>query len=145
MEPVTAAPRDGAPISILIIEDDSMVAGCIRAVLEELGFTVAGMAASGTVALSLAGQHRPTLALVDIRLSGPMDGVEVACLLRDQYGVPTIFLSASRDPATAERARDVRPAGFVSKPFRPSQVFNAIESACAAIESARHDALTVPA
>ena len=125
-----ATSNTGVNTSILIIEDDAMVSGCIRDVLEELGYEVAGVAASGNVALSLADINRPTLALVDILLSGPMDGVEVARLLRERFAIPAIFLSGSYDRATTERAQQARPFGFLPKPFRPSQVFNAIESAC---------------
>jgi two-component system, response regulator PdtaR len=114
------------PIPILVVEDEPLVAALIREVLEELGFAVAGVASSGPEALSLAEEHPPALALVDIRLAGPMDGIEVARQLGNA-SVPVIFLSGVDDPEIEERAKSVKPAGFLRKPFRPSQVFNAIE------------------
>ena len=124
------APHDRSkPISILIVEDEALVASYIEEVLGESGFHVAGIAASGTEALSLAAESDPDLALVDIRLTGPIDGIELACQLREKFAVPAIFLSGLIDPETTERARAAHPLGFLPKPFRPSQVFNAIQRA----------------
>ena len=119
---------DGAP-SILIVEDEALIASYIQDVLEESGFVVAGVASSGVEALTVAGETAPDLALVDIKLAGPMDGIEVALQMRTRFGVPSIFLSGVADPATLERARSAAPAGFLEKPFRPSQVFNALQRA----------------
>lgn len=115
--------------SILIVEDEALLASYIQEVLDETHFVVAGVASSGVEALTLAAERGPDLALVDIKLSGPMDGIEVAELLRARFGVPSIFLSAVADPATVERARRTSNLGFLEKPFRPSQVFNALQRA----------------
>jgi CheY-like chemotaxis protein len=124
------APLDRSkPVSILIVEDEALIASYIEEVLGESGFSVAGIAASGTEALSLAAEHQPALALVDIRLTGPIDGIELACQLRQRFDLPAIFLSGLVDNQTVERAESARPLGFLNKPFLPSQVFNAIERA----------------
>lgn len=115
------------PATILIVEDDPLVASTIRQVLHESGFAVAGVASTGAEAISLAGARPPQLALIDIRLAGPMDGIEVACALREQLDIPAIFLSGLADAQTVARAKRARPLGFLRKPFRPSQVFNTIE------------------
>ena len=115
--------------SILIVEDEALVASYIQEVLEESGFTVAGIASSGPEAVSLAGSRLPDLALVDIRLAGPMDGIEAAQLMRDRFNIMSIFLSGLCDPETLERAKTALPLGFLEKPFRPSQVFNALQRA----------------
>jgi DNA-binding NarL/FixJ family response regulator len=116
-------------INLLIVEDEALVASYIQDVLEESGFTIAGVASSGPEALSLAGEMPVELALVDIKLAGPMDGIEVAKLLRERHDVPSIFLSGLHDPQTMRRAQEADPLGFLQKPFRPSQVFNALEKA----------------
>jgi CheY-like chemotaxis protein len=126
---VVAKAGASKPTSILIVEDEALVASYIEEVLAESGFRVAGIAASGPEALSLAEETRPRLALVDIRLTGPIDGIELACLLRQKFGVPAIFLSGLADQETTHRAQLAEPLGFLRKPFRPSQVFNAIERA----------------
>src|SRR5919202_581384 len=119
----------GRPVSILIVEDEALIASYIQNVLEESGFTISGVASSGPEAISLASEAAPDLALVDIKLAGPMDGIEVAQLMRSRLNVPSIFLSGVHDPETMERAKVAEPLGFLQKPFRPSQVFNALEKA----------------
>src|SRR5207249_1527819 len=104
------------PVSILIVEDEALVASYIEEVLGESGFRVAGIAASGTEALSLAAENRPALALVDIRLTGPIDGIELACQLRQKFDMPAIFLSGLVDQETAKRAEAAQPLGFLKKP-----------------------------
>ena len=126
---VVAKAGASKPTSILIVEDEALVASYIEEVLAESGFRVAGIAASGPEALSLAEETRPRLALVDIRLTGPIDGIELACQLRQKFAVPAIFLSGLADEETTHRAQLAEPLGFLRKPFRPSQVFNAIERA----------------
>ncbi|HZT52451.1 MAG TPA: response regulator [Stellaceae bacterium] len=123
----TAKARRGA--SILIVEDEPLIASYIREVLEESGFVVAGIASTGVEALSLVGERTPDLALVDIKLAGPMDGIEVALLMRKRFNVQSIFLTAVADTETLTRARSAAPLGFLEKPFRPSQVFNALQLA----------------
>jgi CheY-like chemotaxis protein len=126
---VVAPPEGRKPVTILIVEDEALVASYIEEVLGESGFRVAGIAASAPEALSLAAESRPSLALIDIRLNGPLDGIELACLLRQKFSLPAIFLSGLIDADTTERARAAQPLGFLPKPFLPSQVFNAIEHA----------------
>ena len=117
--------------AILIVEDEALIAASIEQVLSESGFRIAGVAASALEALSVANEHRPQLALVDIRLTGEVDGIELACRLREEFGVPSIFLSGLFDTEIVARAERARPLGFLHKPFRPSLVFNAIERALA--------------
>jgi two-component system, response regulator PdtaR len=116
-------------VSILIVEDEALVSSYIQNVLEESGFMISGVASSGPEAVSLASEALPHLALVDIKLAGPMDGIEVAQLLRGKFNVRSIFLSGVHDPQTMERAQGADPLGYLQKPFRPSQVFNALEKA----------------
>jgi two-component system, response regulator PdtaR len=115
--------------SILIVEDEALIASYIQEVLEESGFAVAGIASSGPEAIALVSTSKPDLALVDIKLAGPMDGIEVARLMQTRFNVPSIFLSGLCDPETTARAKTASPLGFLEKPFRPSQVFNALERA----------------
>src|SRR5258707_2969580 len=81
---VVAKAGASKPTSILIVEDEAVVASYIQEVLAESGFRIAGIAASGPEALSPAEETQPRLALVDIRLTGPIDRLEIACLLRSK-------------------------------------------------------------
>src|SRR5215470_7598457 len=116
-------------IHILVVEDNALVAALIKDVLEAAGFTIAGLASTAAEAISIVEASPPRLALVDIRLPGPHDGIDLARELLDRFNVPSIFLSGTADPAVLRRARAAEPLGFLRKPFRPSQVFNAVVQA----------------
>jgi CheY-like chemotaxis protein len=98
---------------IFIVEDDSLLNGHICEVLLELGFTVAGCASSGVEALSFVEQKPPALALVDIHLNGPMDGIELNQLLRNDsaYSRFSFPVSATTRPLS-ERERHAPWASF---------------------------------
>ena len=121
------------PLTILIVEDEALVAASVTDMLEEMGFDVTGVAASGLEALALVSERRPRLALIDIRLTGSVDGIDLAVQLREEYGIPAIFLSGVVGPEIAVRAQAAQPLGMMQKPFRPSEMFNAIERAISVI------------
>ena len=116
-------------VGILIVEDEPQLATYIQEVFTRAGYDRADIAASAAEALSLVSQHRPDLVLMDIRLRGDMDGIELACELARRYSIRTVFLSGALDSDTLERARAAKPLGFLSKPFLPSHVFSAVEQA----------------
>src|SRR5215813_11730594 len=87
---------------LLIVEDDVLLASSLEELLSDSGFEVVGVAGSAATALSIAGERHPALALIDICLVGPVDGIELACRLREQYRIPAIFLSGLTDPETKE-------------------------------------------
>lgn len=104
-------------ISILIVEDEAIVAEDLSRKASQLGYTVAGTAMSGEEAIALVHQLRPGLILMDIRLAGAMDGIEAARIIHGEYNLPILFLTAHSDTTTIERARQVGALGYVLKPF----------------------------
>jgi DNA-binding NarL/FixJ family response regulator len=136
-----AADPAAAPPCVLIVEDDSMVASYISEVLIEAGFQVAGVASTASEALTLAERQACILALVDIRLPGPKDGIEIAGELRRRFGIGAIFLSGTSDPEHIARAKRVSPYGFLQKPFLPSQMYKALDKALKQRQAERGDPL----
>ncbi len=59
----------------------------------------------------------PDLILMDIGLAGPLEGIETARQIRSRLSVPLVFLTAYTTDRTIERMREVRPDGYVVKPF----------------------------
>src|SRR5437764_15452448 len=106
-------PNETAPARLLIVEDDVLLASSLDELLSASGFEVIGIAGSAAAAASLVGERHPQLALIDIRLVGPIDGIELACHFRDQFRIPTVFLSGLADPETKERAFLAKPLGFL--------------------------------
>lgn len=115
--------------SILIVEDEGVIALDIRATLGRLGYAVAAVAATGSEAIARVEELRPDLVLMDIHLRGEMDGVEAARAIRDRFGVPVIYLTAFADPATLQRARITEPFGYLLKPFEERELHIVIEMA----------------
>jgi two-component system, sensor histidine kinase and response regulator len=132
---------------ILIVEDEPLISSYIAHVLKEFSFSITGCSSSGSEAIALAEQHRPRLAVVDIHISGNMDGIEVARALRDRFGIPTIFLSGVTDSETIERARALGSPGILRKPFLPSELLDAVERALPSgpLPFGRSDAVGEPA
>jgi signal transduction histidine kinase len=114
---------------ILIVEDETITTFHLRRSLTRLGYEVVGVAASGTSALEQVEQASPDLLLADIGLEGEVDGVEVAIRAREQYGIPTVFLTAYSDSETMRRARISEPYGFLIKPFAEHELQATIEIA----------------
>ena len=102
---------------ILIVEDEQIVAADIQSILERSGYRVVGIAARAEEACDLAAACVPDLVLMDIRISGSVDGIEAARLIRRANDVPIVFLTAYTDHETLSRAKDIGPYGYIVKPF----------------------------
>jgi PAS domain S-box-containing protein len=113
--------------TILIVEDEAIVAADLAAKLALLGYEIAGNASTGEAGFEMAGRFRPDLILMDIRLRGPMDGIEAAEKIRERFDIPVIYLTAHSDPPTLSRAKITGPFGYVLKPFEERDLSTSIE------------------
>jgi PAS domain S-box-containing protein len=114
---------------ILIVEDEIIVARDLETRVRELGYDVADIASSGENAVLQAAETRPDLVLMDIRLSGTMDGVEAAEEIRAQFDIPVIYLTAYADDHTLKRAKITEPFGYILKPFETRELRSTIRMA----------------
>jgi two-component system, NtrC family, response regulator AtoC len=126
------------PAKIMIVEDERISAEYLQAILTQLGYTVTAQVSSGSDALREAERTHPDLAIMDIRIKGPLDGTETACKLRERFGVPSLYLTAHADPETQARAKLAEPLGYVVKPFEASAIQANIEMALHRRESECH-------
>jgi PAS domain S-box-containing protein len=115
--------------SILIVEDESIVALDIQGRLQGLGYTVVGLAASGQEALNAVDSLHPDLVLMDIQLKGPLDGIETVLHLKNKADVPVIYLTAFADETTLQRAKVTESFGYLIKPFEQRELVATIETA----------------
>jgi len=69
----------------------------------------------------------PDIVLMDIALKGEIDGIDTAAQIKKKYNIPVIFVSSNTDEATISRAREIRPDGFIKKPFDDDDLRIAIE------------------
>ena len=103
--------------SVLIVEDDFIVAKVIEKNLIDLGYSVAGLVATGDEAIAKAGSERPDLELMDIHLQGAMDGIAASEKIHTAFNIPVVFLTALSDRQTFDRALITAPYGYIIKPF----------------------------
>ena len=113
--------------SILVVEDESIVAMDLQHRLVQLGYQIAGVASTGADAIEKASRTKPSLVLMDIMLNGGMDGVEAADRIRAKIDVPVIFLTAYSDDTTLQRAKVTEPFGYILKPFEARELHTAIQ------------------
>jgi len=114
---------------ILIVEDERITALDLKAVLRQIGYGLAGITESGAEAVGLCERLRPDLVLMDIFLQGDMDGIDAACVIQHEYGIPVIYLTSHNDQITLQRAKRTAPYGYVLKPVDECWLRTAVEVA----------------
>ncbi len=114
---------------ILIVEDELIIAIEIEKTLQDLGYEVVSIVDNGNEALKKVEQDTPDLILMDIRIKGKMDGIEVATQIHSQLEVPIIFLTAYADENKLERAKLALPYGYLLKPVQDRDLKVTIEIA----------------
>ena len=115
-------------LRILIVENDRVTARDLEATLRRRGFFVSGIAYSAAQALDLLGSQKPDLVILDIQLDHDEDGINLAQTLREEHGIPSLFITGYSEEAIIERARRARPAAFLRKPFSDSELAVCLES-----------------
>lgn len=114
---------------VLIVEDEKIIALDLQRRLERFGYVVCDTAAEGEEALEKARLHRPDIILMDIMLSGAMDGIDTAKRIKEELNIPVIFLTAYADEHTLERAKVAEPFGYILKPFKERELYTTIDMA----------------
>jgi DNA-binding LytR/AlgR family response regulator len=114
---------------VLIVEDDMITAKSIEAMVTDYGMEVVGICKTGEQAIELAEQRTPDIVIMDIKLAGKMDGIQAAAALQDIETIPVIYLSDYTTRAIVRKAKETRPANYLSKPFTESDLMRAVEIA----------------
>ena len=116
-------------LRILAVEDNPLLARALRPIVQELGYELLPVAADADEAIRFFQEHKPDLVLLDVRLRGAKDGIEVGHLLNAQRPVPLIFVTSFQDRETFERAKAVGAFAFLTKPYDALVLERAIELA----------------
>jgi diguanylate cyclase (GGDEF)-like protein/PAS domain S-box-containing protein len=114
---------------ILLVEDEGIIALDLKTRLSDMGYIIIGTASTGERAIQIASETTPDLILMDIKIKGPLDGIETAEKIRATMSVPIIFLTAFADEATLDRAKITGPSGYILKPYQERELAIAIEMA----------------
>ena len=131
-----------AKSKILLVEDEAVTALDLKSTLLDLGYEVVGHVVSGEEAVVAAGDLHPDLVLMDIRLDGPMSGIEAAAEIKQTHAIPLVYLTAHTDIETLNQAKITEPFGYLPKPWNTNTLATTIEMALykAEAEAARQRA-----
>ena len=116
---------------IVVVEDERIIAMDIRSSLLAMGYEVPALAGTGDKAIEKVEEFQPDLVLMDIMLNGRMDGLEAAQIIRNNFHIPVVYLTAHTDASTLERAKETGPFGYIVKPFEERDLHTTIEIAFA--------------
>ncbi|EKQ70145.1 PAS domain S-box [Leptolyngbyaceae cyanobacterium JSC-12] len=114
---------------ILIVEDELVAAQSIQDFLEGSDHVVLAIAETGQEAIQSAAELRPDLILMDIYLKDEIDGIAAAEQIRQQLGIPVIYLSANTEDTILQRAIATEPFGYLVKPFNQTELITSIKIA----------------
>src|SRR3954465_4935848 len=122
-------------MKVLIAEDETIIRLDLRALLERAGFEVCAEARDGEEAVELARETEPEIAVLDVKMPR-LDGIEAARRILDERPIPIVMLTAYGQDELVSRAIEVGVFGYLTKPFRESDLLPAIKAA-----RARHEEL----
>jgi CheY-like chemotaxis protein len=115
-------------IRILLVEDEVIIAMLVQEQMRDVGYESLTFVTTGEKAIAQARQDPPDLVLLDIGLSGKIDGLEAASVICAEMGIPIAFISGYADAAILEKAQSLKPLGFFSKPLEIEELKAAIDT-----------------
>ena len=119
--------------TILLVEDEGLIALHLMEVLTSAGYTVTDLISTGEELLAMLEESaRPDVIIMDIGLAGEIDGIETARRLRDRHQIRVIFLTAYSDQNRLEEAAEVNPYEFLIKPVMREDLLRAVGKSLAA-------------
>jgi len=114
-------------LKILIVEDESITAMALEMELACLGYQVCGLASTGKDAIALARRHRPDIVLMDLGLSGDMNGIDTAACICKHNPTPILFITGYPDHQLKQAALAQKPIAYLVKPINCDMIKLAID------------------
>ena len=115
-------------IKILIVEDEVMIAQCLKMDLEDEGYEVCDFVPSGEEAIIKAEERNPDIILMDIHLRSDLDGIEAAREIINYKNIPIIFMTGYFEHDLFKRAQKINPVAYLEKPVDIYNLKPVIES-----------------
>lgn len=112
--------------TILIVEDEMLIATQIKQIVERHGYTVAAIAVSYTTAVSWVLNEKIDAVLLDINIKGKKTGIDVGIELF-KMGIPFIYLTSHSDAKTVAFLLDTKPVGYITKPVNPIMITTTLD------------------
>jgi DNA-binding NarL/FixJ family response regulator len=114
---------------ILIVEDEPVIAENIAMYLNNYDFIVSGIAYDDEEAKNQLNNNIPDAVILDINLDSAEDGIKIADYINRNFQLPFLFLTSYADKDTLERAKTVKPWGYIVKPFNEKTLLASLEMA----------------
>ncbi|RJE72845.1 MULTISPECIES: LytTR family DNA-binding domain-containing protein [Reichenbachiella] len=124
--------------SVLVVEDEPLIADDIAGILEKNGYTVVDIVDEAPDALASIDKHNPDIALLDVNIEGDADGIDLA----GKLNIPFVFLTSYYDQQTLDRAKKTNPSGYIVKPFNESDLIANVEIALSRVQKTTKEAKT---
>jgi CheY-like chemotaxis protein len=113
---------------VLVVEDDFILALVHRKYLEKLGCEILETVITGEQAIASALKNPPDFILMDIRIEGDMDGIDVMLEIQKQKNIPVIYVTGNSEPSVFERASQTNMKGFLVKPLHVEELKKIIDN-----------------
>ena len=117
----------GKVINILIVEDNVLIADDMQMILEDMGYNVVANVTSYEKAVVALKDNAIDLALLDIQLATEKSGIDIGKHIRENYDIPFVFITSNSDKETLNQAKEVKPNGYLVKPFEEKDLYTTIE------------------
>jgi DNA-binding NarL/FixJ family response regulator len=112
---------------ILIVEDEPVIAENISLYLDNNDFEVSAIAYDSDDAFQQLKINTPDAVILDINLESDKDGIDIATHINQHYQLPFLFLTSYADKNTLDRAKQVKPSGYIVKPFNERTLLASLE------------------
>ncbi|MBI3260632.1 MAG: PAS domain S-box protein [Ignavibacteriae bacterium] len=115
--------------TVLIVEDEKIVGMHLASILQQLGYIIVDVVSTGSEAVEIACDKKPDIILMDIGLSGELDGIETSRKIQQNENIPVVFISGNSDMDSIEKAMNGNAYGYVFKPFDEREIRPVLEIA----------------
>ena len=116
-------------MKILIGEDEVIIAEHIKDILLKYDFSEIETAYDKESIIKKIDSFKPDICILDIRMEGQYDGIEIGEYIDQNYNFPIIYLTAQADKDTVEKALKTKPSAYIVKPFTAIDVYTSIQIA----------------
>lgn len=113
--------------NILIVEDEVLIASQIEMFLEFNGYNCVGITADYTGAIKLLENNHVDLILLDVKMNGSKDGIDLAKYINENLALPFLFLTSYNDTDTLKKLKLLNPIGYINKPINDATLLTNID------------------
>lgn len=130
-------------IKILIVDDEILIAEDLKDILTGFGCADIEMAHDKRSAIQILGKNKVEVALLDIRMEKELDGLELGEHINEKYKIPFIYITAHSDIAMIKKIVKTNPIGYITKPFKKSDLFASLTMAAENIKTRKKSVLHI--